>query len=817
MDLGFQSRSDYHLNNLQEASVVLEKASSRTSSRKPSLSEDTLAADSSSRFLPQDDSALDFGTARQDYEQRVATRAAAVAALEENLAIGLDTVDVASTLLLGRCCRAINDGDQEDQIPDDTSEQEQEELLGEPEELLPGGPPPKVVTSDLDALPPLPAVLHDGSGSPLAPMAHEYARLEGYRWMHSKAHGRGSVFSIERFGTRGECVLCPAFCAVRPPESTAFIEAEGSDKRWPAQWLRRGLGELCARVRNAKKIPPEGYLKVVDAAPSIVLIVPAGKVVIKAAPSPHDFGRKAARRHPMYVDAVEMGARLSISVVPLAQTPSGDLDKVDADLLERQLGAQLFAIAGERGRLCVRRDGGPPLDSARVAGVSLDGICTYLGAGWTDTLGAMPGSWTRLSVSTARSESLEARLGPPPGQGIFHRLPSGGEDVPERCSYCDLAPVVGFEFMPSEQRVPGGGKMNSVCFLCSAFVRGSPAYQNKLDLTQYICRPADQMVGTANESLDEALNLSHHPLASRGAPAAVRSLSPWDSAVPSRAAVLMASCLVHLACPPETWELDEALAVSKLEKELCAALQCKARAARIVSAVPETESGGFCLGVLLLHPATSDPAKVMAADVDSPEVNSKYSGPLAPLQLYHQLERHLHRSTSQDVAPDQQLVASSDKKPVVACSLVFCEGAASDPSDLQAGLSHDENDAKTHSLQLPCGASITSAPHSGLYISKTPTGRLRGRRRPVGLAAVVFRSESQPAGTAPERAYGCTPSREMSASLDSLGQIRHRWRCPGGLGRRRPGCPIIWRPKCIGPRNRSWGPRSDGRTPCTRA
>ena len=58
-----------------------------------------------------------------------------------------------------------------------------------------------------------------------------------------------------------------------------------------------------------------------------------------------------------------MGARLSICVVPMADTPSGDLDKVDAEEVEQRLGVQIFSIAGERGRICFRSCGGQRVQS----------------------------------------------------------------------------------------------------------------------------------------------------------------------------------------------------------------------------------------------------------------------------------------------------------------------------------------------------------------------------------------------------------------------------------------------------------------------
>jgi hypothetical protein len=90
--------------------------------------------------------------------------------------------------------------------------------------------------------------------------------------MHNKERGRGTVFSVERFGNRGECVLCPSFCTVQPPESKAFIEAEGGGMRWPAAMLERTIQQLFLNVRAAKKVTPEGYLAEVQAAPTIDLV-----------------------------------------------------------------------------------------------------------------------------------------------------------------------------------------------------------------------------------------------------------------------------------------------------------------------------------------------------------------------------------------------------------------------------------------------------------------------------------------------------------------------------------------------------------------
>jgi len=505
--------------------------------------------------------------ARRVAEVSVATRDAVVESLEEQLAIGLEVVDVASTRLLGCSCRELQDPtDPPEVVPNRRGDGfDVNETVFEDD-----GQPLVLPEANLDVTPSvLPQVVVDARRRRFMVVSNEYTRLEGYRWQHLGSRGRGTVFTVDQFGSRGECMLCPAFCEAKPPESTPFLEAPDGGRR-PADWLRRSLGELCVQVHEAVRLSLEATIRAVEASPSVVLVIPAGTLSFKAQPSAEDFGRKAARRHSHYIDAVEMGARLRLSVVPPANTPSGNLEKVDATQLTRRCGARLFRLSGELGRLCVRNDGGPPMDPFRADGATLDDICAYLCNGWAHTLGANPGTWTRLFVRTERADTLEASIGLSPGQGCFaparpEELEAPGDGGAAVCSFCSAAPVVGVEVVVAAELPPPlpesplhpqpppprvGSRQGSsgrkhllsspaavaaaaaaaeadsasrrligrpctrcrLCLACSTFVPGSPAFEQKQVLTQHLShRPIDEVIGTTDEGLDAVLLLQAAP------------------------------------------------------------------------------------------------------------------------------------------------------------------------------------------------------------------------------------------------------------------------------------------------------------------
>eukprot|EP00927_Polykrikos_kofoidii_P029815 TRINITY_DN25710_c0_g1_i1.p1 TRINITY_DN25710_c0_g1~~TRINITY_DN25710_c0_g1_i1.p1 ORF type:complete len:1406 (-),score=194.74 TRINITY_DN25710_c0_g1_i1:104-3790(-) len=459
--------------------------------------------------------------------------------------------------------------------------------------------------------------------------------------------------------------------------------------------------------------------------PSIVLVVPAGTLMLKEPPSAKDHSRKATQRHPLYIDSVEMGARIRLSWVPPANTTSGDLDKVETDRLYKTLGAQLFTVSGERCRICLRQEGGPPLDPLRLADVSLDWVCSYLTMGWANSLGAAPETWVRLGVGVAMTDELEKACGPGPGSGVFVPWPLTETSAEQRtCGYCASRPVIGAEMSVHEKPV---GKSESgvddvgsaevtfktgavgvadvsvdasmtvdidtlcqsdldiacgkiceagedvqvraestgipVCHTCSAFVSGSPYRQRLEALAQYLSRPLEQVVGSADEDLDVcldairfrqnikaeggllpsqvadqldlpgrgplSLSAPKHPpqgqktnrpvrqtgglkmsLASQAA-AAVSSArvadlatAAWQvSAVPTDAAVFAASGLLHVKSLPEWWSTDEVRAKRSLEHDISVAAGCPQEAVIVVDMLTEVIGGGVLIGFALLNPS----------------------------------------------------------------------------------------------------------------------------------------------------------------------------------------------------------------------
>eukprot|EP00929_Paragymnodinium_shiwhaense_P066187 TRINITY_DN3316_c0_g1_i1.p1 TRINITY_DN3316_c0_g1~~TRINITY_DN3316_c0_g1_i1.p1 ORF type:complete len:1645 (-),score=353.56 TRINITY_DN3316_c0_g1_i1:5-4939(-) len=653
------------------------------------------------------------------------SRLQAIEALEDSLAIGLEGISHRCAQLLGRCCRRLGDNERPEHLsllPNTTTPglyergnvEDNEERLGKrggQAGYLPVDPPASV-----------PAVLQDTNGGSIVPAPLEYARLEGYRWLRALSCGRGTLFRIEQFGARGESVVCPSFCTLTEPDNRAYLEAADSRQRLPVSWLQKGLEKLAAKDRHAPKLAFEQLVEAVERNPSILLIVPAGTVTIADPPTAKFLCRKACRRHVSYIDGVEMGARFRLSFVPPANTGSGDLDVVDTENLQKRTGAQIYTLHGERSRLCVRREGGPELDPSRLAGIELELVCRYLTIGWANSLSAAPETWVRLAVSTARTDDLESVLGRGPGAGTFAPLPKKkrnaagasrcdeDEAEPEEpfvCGFCSGAPVVGFE-------CPAGLETNDaltnglgvpLCLVCSSFVRGSPAHANVSLLSQHISRPADQVVGSADEALDVCLESSFAKTFKASAycdempsspsqeelhekrrqeerhrydnapPMRVvvdHALSAWKAdTLPEDAAIFAVSGLLQVGSLPDGWEVQEHLIRKNLEERLSLAAGCPLEAVQVSGILVEQLAGGILVGFFILSTVT------MAVDHQD---TVKTIDPREPLEYYKQLVRHFADLEFQSkwLADEKELrrdyhILGQDAAPfkVSPCALIF--------------------------------------------------------------------------------------------------------------------------------------------------
>eukprot|EP00931_Biecheleriopsis_adriatica_P036593 TRINITY_DN2106_c0_g1_i7.p1 TRINITY_DN2106_c0_g1~~TRINITY_DN2106_c0_g1_i7.p1 ORF type:complete len:1760 (-),score=463.03 TRINITY_DN2106_c0_g1_i7:5-4948(-) len=469
----------------------------------------------------------------------------------------------------------------------------------------------------------VPPVLEAAGGVQYVPIADEYTRLEGYRWANSWEHGLGSVFCVDSFGSRGEAVLVPKFCRVVEPASGVYIEAGARGVE--AAWLRHGLEDLCAKVADSPKLPLAELMTAIKHTTSITLVVPAGKVIFKEAASSKEFSRRAARRHLLYVDEVEMGARLRLSIVPPAKTASGDPDNMDAAILMKELGAQLFQLAGQRGRLCVRRQGGPPLDGARVAGAPLADVCDYLTSGFVHTLSAAPSTWARLNTFAKPAADLESSLGPVPGRlGIFNVMPfpSG------LCECCGQDPAVGLEVAKDQPEK----KALAVCQECLAFVPGSAAFLTKAALSQHTGMHVSHLVGGFDSGLDDALDKS------QAAAGVVLDEKPagvsWSlESIEQGACVLAVGGMMSLR--PGSLADGEQLQ-EQLRLDLQAITGCRKQDVRILTAVPEADTTNVLVPFLLLHPAIS---------LGDQAASDEALDPFAPLRMYHILESALKEMT----------------------------------------------------------------------------------------------------------------------------------------------------------------------------
>ncbi|CAE8642221.1 unnamed protein product [Polarella glacialis] len=620
---------------------------------------------------------------------------AAADLLEEELAVGSEVIDLSAALLRGRCCRYLGPGEVAEADPD--WDEWWDDAVGD--NPIPGKLRVPLPLS-LCRVPrdPLPKVLDGSGGTKIVPsLDEEYVRLEGFRWANMWARGRGSILCLDLFGVRGEAVLTPEFCSVVQLDNHAYIENEAeAGQTHSSDWLCPALTKLCAKVRASRKLSLAELLQAVEEYPSITLVVPAGQLVLKDPPSSKEFARAAARRHPMYVSSVEMGAKLCVSIVPPAATASGELCKLDAEKLDSELGAQLFELAGERGRLCVRREGGPPLDPAQLSGATLDDICRYLTLGWLETLHAAPSTWSLIHVTTERCSYLEASLGRVPGSGTF-RVDLGLRDSPRTCEVCAQGPAIGLEVV---QVLAHDGRAEeastAVCRDCAAFVAGSPYFRGKGALSQHISRPVHEIVGASDAGLDVILaagtsssvkdsadGVAVRPTAAISGPFALAS-----DVVPIGTAVLAVAGMLSLRPPLAGWgslTCDSSLLEKRLKNELLIVTGCDTDCLHIVSTQQETGTPNMLLCFVLFHPAI-----LHAGRADPPESTLASRHPLTPLEQFNGLEaslvsmaqKHdegakLGRRRNDNMTP--LLLVSSQERVLMPCSLILLRPQSGHP------------------------------------------------------------------------------------------------------------------------------------------
>lgn len=606
---------------------------------------------------------------------RAAALSAATDLVEDELAVGLETIHLGTIMLLGLCCRHLGPGDSARAYPS-WEDWWEDEIVDDPA-------PGKIVKSTPLAMcndpSPVPFALEAPGGVRIAPIHDEYVRLEGYRWASHWDRGCGSVFCIDSFGSRGEAVLVPEFCQIIQPDSKVYLEVEG--KPSSASWLCPGLAELSAKANPRKLALPE-LIVAIKESPSITLVVPAGKVVFKDSPSSAEFARKAARRHPLYVNAVEMGARLLLSMVPPLKIET----TTDSEILQKQLGAQIFPIAGHRARLCVRCRGGPPLDAARIAGSTLDDVCRYVGTAWVNTLAAAPSTWTRLNTLVERAIDLEVALGPAgqdglpvdyvPGFGTFmparQRLRSrdsmNSQDVP-MCQVCKLHEVVGMEALRHGDCNEMPDIMVHICAECMAFVPGSASYRQKEALAQHTSRPVHAILGAADAGLDHILQKTEKPRYDDDEEQKA-SISYKVDLVPKDACVLAVGAMLSLRTPPGGWG-DPAQQQEVLHKELQKVLKCPDEVVRILSIRPESDAPNLMVSFLLMHPAVFKAGRSEPQQSILELQNEDCTTPLTPLTLYLKLARILEGigHISPRSPRKNMLVPSNMERVILPCSL----------------------------------------------------------------------------------------------------------------------------------------------------
>lgn len=532
----------------------------------------------------------------------------------------------------------------------------------------------------------MPKVIETAQGLQLAPAAEEFIRLEGHQWRTHWEQGRGSVYQIEHFGLRGEGVLVPDFvCLEKPLEGPSLWW--GTEQR-EMSYLAKGLAQQAKRVEHAAKMCVADVIHHIRSSDSYTLLLPVARLSFKRLASPQSFSRASARRFPFYVDSVQTGARLELSVVPALKTRSGDPDLLDAEQLAEELGAELVPLSGRRGKLCVRRMGGPPLQLAAL-GAPLEELCQYINTNWVDALFAQPATWARLFVHVRTSQSLEASLGHVPGCGVFTR-----QLHEPLCRACGEGTAVGSEQI-EETLIP-------LCKSCAAFVKGSEGFFSKEKLAQYTSRPPQELQGAFDVQLDDTLKV----LSSNITPS-------WRGIVPEDCAVLAAGGLLSLKPPRRGWPED---LEKQVHRQLGMVIGCEDEFLRITATSTEAETPNRMVAFVLIHPA------VLQAGKEDPK---EFIDPQMPLQWFRRLESELARmaknqvlrvrwaKTEEDVAVPLLLI-SDEERVLLPCSLFLLKNdhppvvtptptpatarrASSIPGDL--GLALDQLRERLHSKE----------------------------------------------------------------------------------------------------------------------
>ncbi|CAK9090228.1 Putative ankyrin repeat protein RF_0381 [Durusdinium trenchii] len=532
----------------------------------------------------------------------------------------------------------------------------------------------------------VPKVIETAQGLQLAPAAEEFIRLEGHQWRTHWEQGRGSVYQIEHFGLRGEGVLVPDFvCLEKPLEGPSLWW--GTEQR-EMSYLAKGLAQQAKRVEHAAKMCVADVIHHIRSSDSYTLLLPVARLSFKRLASPQSFSRASARRFPFYVDSVQTGARLELSVVPALKTRSGDPDLLDAEQLAEELGAELVPLSGRRGKLCVRRMGGPPLQLAAL-GAPLEELCQYINTNWVDALFAQPTTWARLFVHVRTSQSLEASLGHVPGCGVFTR-----QLHEPLCRACGEGTAVGSEQI-EETLIP-------LCKSCAAFVKGSEGFFSKEKLAQYTSRPPQELQGAFDVQLDDTLKV----LSSNITPS-------WRGIVPEDCAVLAAGGLLSLKPPRRGWPED---LEKQVHRQLGMVIGCEDEFLRITATSTEAETPNRMVAFVLIHPA------VLQAGKEDPK---EFIDPQMPLQWFRRLESELARmaknqvlrvrwaKTEEDVAVPLLLI-SDEERVLLPCSLFLLKNdhppvvtptptpatarrASSIPGDL--GLALDQLRERLHSKE----------------------------------------------------------------------------------------------------------------------
>lgn len=574
---------------------------------------------------------------------RQAALSGAQAVLEEDLAIGLQPISHHCALLLGRAARPWShpseSGDWEAQWSDWWSPEIQDAVGGRIRTL------PLVMCQEPVWVPKV--IQTSAPDLKVTPAVEEMVRLEGHYWAKSWAKGRGSVYRLDRFGRRGEGVLVPDFCSLEEPQSSTCIHF--GRERQDVSWLPDGLLKLAASVNLCRKMPVMELIEHIQSSEHLNLLVPVTQLTFTSDASIKAFSRATARRFPFYVESVEMGARLEISIVPPLKTRSGEPDYVDVEELE-QIGAQLFPLNDMKGLLCIRRFGGPPLQIAAF-GAHLKDICDYLRVGWVDSLFAAPKTWERLFVNVQPCGSLEASLGHFPGRGLFTK------QLESPCCGCGEM-AIGSEVLEETMEVV------PVCRDCGAFVRGSEGFFSKQGLSQHTSRPPQELIGSFDSQLDDTLRVDRED---------ANDMTSWaEATVPEDCAVLAAGGIISLKPPKRGWPEE---VKRELHRQLQMVIGCAPETLHITQTSTEADSPNLMVTFVMSHPA------ILHAGRERRENEAEWADPKMPLVWYRQLESQLKRLAENQAVRSQwtktvkdravPLLFISDNKRVVLPSSLF--------------------------------------------------------------------------------------------------------------------------------------------------